>query len=131
MQAVIAPHLALDQLRLFPSLFVPINIPSTNTTATIYRYRTLHTLSNMDFTRHFGPKVTQCERIIGYSFKSKLLCAEAMNAAADSQADYTVDGFIRMMPKNDRLAVYGDTAATFYLAGIWMDRGLEKRSLPC
>lgn len=85
----------------------------------------------MDFARHFGPKATQCETIIGYSFKSKLLCAEALNAAADSQAVYTMDGFFHLMPKNDRLAVYGDTAATFYLAGIWMDQGLQKRSLHC
>ncbi|PCD21367.1 hypothetical protein AU210_016332 [Fusarium oxysporum f. sp. radicis-cucumerinum] len=30
------------------------------------------------------------------------------------------------MPKNDRLAVYGDSAAAFYLCSIWVQRGLDK-----
>ncbi|KAJ4128986.1 hypothetical protein NW768_007512 [Fusarium equiseti] len=80
----------------------------------------------MDLSHRFGAKVAECEDIIGYSFESKLLCAEALNAAADSQAVYTMNGFFRRMPKNDRLAVYGDTAVTFYLAGIWLENGLDK-----
>ncbi|EWZ78165.1 hypothetical protein FOXG_22704 [Fusarium oxysporum f. sp. lycopersici 4287] len=50
----------------------------------------------MDFSSGFGPKVSQCEAIIGYCFNSKVLCAEALNAAA------------------------------FYLCSIWVQRGLDK-----
>ncbi|KAG5656817.1 hypothetical protein KAF25_010370 [Fusarium avenaceum] len=69
----------------------------------------------MDFQNRFGLKVLQCEAIIGYTFKSKLLCAEALNAAADPQAVYTMDGLFKKMPKNDRLAIYGDAAAACHL----------------
>jgi len=81
----------------------------------------------MDFSYRFSPDVDRCETILGYCFKSKILCAEALNAAADHQATYTSDGVLKKMPKNDRLAVYGDTAAAFHLASIWVQRGLDKR----
>ncbi|EXL66158.1 hypothetical protein FOPG_17648 [Fusarium oxysporum f. sp. conglutinans race 2 54008] len=80
----------------------------------------------MDFSSGFGPKVSQCEAIIGYCFNSKVLCAEALNAAADSKSVYILDGILQRMPKNDRLAVYGDSAAAFYLCSIWVQRGLDK-----
>ncbi|KAM0315144.1 hypothetical protein ACHAPQ_011646 [Fusarium lateritium] len=80
----------------------------------------------MDFSQRFGVKVSQCEALIGYTFKSKLLCAEALNAAADPQAVYTMDGFFKKMPKNDRLAIYGDAAAACHLCHLWVQRGLDK-----
>ncbi|EWY79919.1 hypothetical protein FOYG_16983 [Fusarium oxysporum NRRL 32931] len=80
----------------------------------------------MDFSSGFGPKVSQCEAIIGYCFNSKVLCAEALNAAADSKSVYILDGLLHRMPKNDRLAVYGDSAAAFYLCSVWVQRGLDK-----
>ncbi|KAI8401959.1 hypothetical protein FOFC_17264 [Fusarium oxysporum] len=82
----------------------------------------------MDFSSGFGQKVSQCEAIIGYCFNSKVLCAEALNAAADSKCVYILDGLLQRMPKNDRLAVYGDSAAAFYryLCSIWVQRGLDK-----
>ncbi|KAB5536118.1 ribonuclease III domain-containing protein [Coniochaeta sp. 2T2.1] len=80
----------------------------------------------MDFSSAFGEKVLQCERIIGYSFRSKVLCAEALNNARDSEARYFLDGFSRQLPKNDRLAVYGDSAANLYLCSLWLQRSLEK-----
>ncbi|VZI11148.1 unnamed protein product [Fusarium fujikuroi] len=73
----------------------------------------------MDFSSSFGPKVSQCEAIIGYCFNSKVLCAEALNAAADSKSVYILDGLLQRMPKNDRLAIYGDSAVAFYLCSIW------------
>jgi hypothetical protein len=81
----------------------------------------------MDFPNRFGLKVSQYESIIGYTFKSKLLCAEALNAAADPQAVYTMNGFFNKMPKNDRLAIYGDAAAACHLCNLWVQQGLDKR----
>ena len=81
----------------------------------------------MDFSHRFGLNVDRCETIIGYCFRSKTLGAEALNAAADHQAAYNLDGALKRMPKNDRLAVYGDIAAAFHLASIWMQRGFDKR----
>ncbi|KAG9255769.1 ribonuclease III domain-containing protein [Emericellopsis atlantica] len=80
----------------------------------------------MDFSSNFGPKVSRCEKIIQYSFNSKVLCAKALNAAADSKSVYILDGLSRQMPKNDRLAVYGDSVAACYLCSIWEQRGLAK-----
>lgn len=83
----------------------------------------------MEFPNRFGLKVSQCEAIIGYTFKSKLLCAEALNAAADPQAVYTMNGFFKKMPKNDRLAIYGDAAAACHLCNLWVQSGLDKREI--
>lgn len=76
-------------------------------------------MTNMDFATRFGEKVSRCEAIIGYVFESKILCGEALNAAADAMAWYTLDGRGHHMPKNDRLAVYGDSAADLYLCSLW------------
>jgi hypothetical protein len=93
----------------------------------LHSYSSLHFTATMDFSSGFGPKVSQCEAIIGYCFNSKVLCAEALNAAVDSKSVYILDGLLQRMPKNDRLAVYGDSAAAFYLCSIWVQRGLDKR----
>ncbi|KAH8706264.1 ribonuclease III domain-containing protein [Ilyonectria robusta] len=82
----------------------------------------------MDFSSGFGKMVSQCEAIIGYSFTSKVLCAEALNAAGDFKSVYVSDGLFKRMPKNDRLAVYGDSTANFYLCSLWVQRGLDKHS---
>ncbi|RKL51066.1 hypothetical protein BFJ72_g519 [Fusarium proliferatum] len=71
-------------------------------------------------------KVAECESIITYEFNSKSLCAQALNAAADSMAVCYMDGSIKKMPKNDRLAVYGDAAAAAYLCSLWVKGGLPK-----
>ncbi|KAM0338682.1 hypothetical protein ACHAPU_011239 [Fusarium lateritium] len=80
----------------------------------------------MDFAHRFGLKVSHCEAIIGYAFESKLLCVEALNAAADAQSVYMLDGTFRRMPKNDRLAVYGDAAAALHLCSLWVQKSLDK-----
>ncbi|KLP16002.1 Uncharacterized protein LW94_12698 [Fusarium fujikuroi] len=74
----------------------------------------------------FSRKVAECESIITYEFNSKSLCAQALNAAADSMAVCYMDGSIKKMPKNDRLAVYGDAAAAAYLCSLWVKGGLPK-----
>ncbi|KAF5689525.1 ribonuclease III [Fusarium circinatum] len=74
----------------------------------------------------FSRKVAECESIIAYEFNSKSLCAQALNTAADSMSVCVMDGSIKKIPKNDRLAVYGDAAAAAYLCSLWIKRGLPK-----
>ncbi|RYP68737.1 hypothetical protein DL771_006467 [Monosporascus sp. 5C6A] len=81
----------------------------------------------MDFSTRFGDKVLRCEDSIKYSFRSKVSCAEALNTAGDAMSTYVSDGSFLRVPKNDRLAVYGDAVANFYLCGLWLELGLEKR----
>lgn len=80
----------------------------------------------MDFAARFGPMVSQCEDIIGYTFESKPLCGQALNMAADSRAVYALGGTMQRMPKNDRLAVYGEAVAAAHLCGLWLDSGLPR-----
>ncbi|KAI5457495.1 ribonuclease III domain-containing protein [Mariannaea sp. PMI_226] len=73
--------------------------------------------------------IALCEKIIGYSFASKVLCAEALNTAGDTRARLVFDGVYTVLPKNDRLAVYGDSAADFYLCSLWLrQKKLDKAS---
>ena len=80
----------------------------------------------MDFATRFGQKVFRCETIIGYVFESKTLCGEALNTVGGDMAAYTLDGTLRWMPKNDRLAVFGDAVAASCLCSLWLDSGLSK-----
>ncbi|KAF5550731.1 ribonuclease III domain-containing protein [Fusarium mexicanum] len=75
----------------------------------------------------FSRKVAECESIIAYEFNSKSLCAQALHTAADSMSVCVMDGSFKKMPKNDRLAVYGDAAAAAYLCSLWIKGGLPKR----
>lgn len=79
----------------------------------------------MDFTTRFGQNVSRCESIIGYVFESKTLCGEALNAAADSMAEYALGGTPRRMPKNTRLAIFGDAVASSRLCSLWLDSRLS------
>ncbi|RBR19968.1 hypothetical protein FVER53590_12282 [Fusarium verticillioides] len=74
---------------------------------------------------NFSQKVSECESIIAYEFTSKTLCAEALNKAADWNCQIVINGSAKWMPKNDRLAVYGDSAVAFYLCNLWIKRGLS------
>jgi hypothetical protein len=76
----------------------------------------------MTFCPRFSRRVSECDSIIGYEFNSKSLCAQALNVAADSMAVGVLDGSMKKMPKNDRLAVYGDAEAAAYLCSP-LDRG--------
>ncbi|SPN98714.1 uncharacterized protein DNG_01758 [Cephalotrichum gorgonifer] len=81
----------------------------------------------MDFAARFAGKVLRCEGIIGYAFKSKTLCGEALNAAGDHMSVYTLDGALSQMPKNTRLAVYGDAVAAAHLCGLWLDKSVHNQ----
>lgn len=80
----------------------------------------------MDFNARFLEKVARCERAIAYEFPNNKICAEALNAAADETACYYDGNAVSRLPKNDSLAVYGDSAAAEYLCSLWLDTGLEK-----
>lgn len=80
----------------------------------------------MDFPTRFGDKVLRCERIIGYTFRSSALCAQAINAAGDLRATCLVNGDHQQIPKNDRLAIYGNIAMNHYLCELWLNKNLEK-----
>ena len=80
----------------------------------------------MEFATRFGQKVSRCESIIGYVFGSKVLCGEALNAAADHTAVYVLSGSISKMPKNNRLAVLGDAVAASRLCRLWYESGLPR-----
>jgi hypothetical protein len=73
----------------------------------------------MNIVTHFGADIARCEAIIGYVFVKKTLCIEALNAAGG--LFHTLGGASRVMPKNDRLAVYGDAVTASYLCGLWYE----------
>ena len=79
----------------------------------------------MEFAIRFGQKICRCESIIGYVFVSKVLCGEALNAAADHTAVYVLSGSFRKMPKNKHLAILGDAVAASHLCSLWYERGLS------
>ncbi|KAK7941497.1 uncharacterized protein PG986_013884 [Apiospora aurea] len=74
---------------------------------------------------NFGSGVAQCERILGYTFKSKALLAEALKVdqTADPQAQFRLKGALYYLPYNKRLAVYGDSLLRTYLARQWLELG--------
>ncbi|EXK81668.1 hypothetical protein FOQG_13959 [Fusarium oxysporum f. sp. raphani 54005] len=74
----------------------------------------------------FSRKVSECESIIAYEFNSKSLCAQALNTAAGAMSVCVLDSSLKQMPKNNRLAVYGDAAAAAHLCSLWIKRGLPK-----
>ncbi|TWU70402.1 hypothetical protein ED733_000167 [Metarhizium rileyi] len=85
----------------------------------------------MDFDSRFGDKITHCELAIAHTFKDKILCVEALNAAADTAACYYGDdrSIRRKLPKNNRLAVYGDRVAEAALCRRWYTEGYESGAI--
>lgn len=80
----------------------------------------------MDFRNRIANNVLRCEGVIGYTFVDKTLCAEALNTAADEMSFYNNGITTRQLPKNDRLAVYGDIVAAAALCSQWYADGREK-----
>ncbi|KAK7978440.1 ribonuclease III domain-containing protein [Apiospora saccharicola] len=75
--------------------------------------------------RMFGPGVTRCERILGYSFKSKVLLAEALTVELNSTpaGQFKLGTSHFYLPPNKRLALYGDSILRTYLARKWLELG--------
>ncbi|KAF1809634.1 ribonuclease III [Eremomyces bilateralis CBS 781.70] len=68
-------------------------------------------------------KVTICETIVSYDFGDKLLCAIALSTFPYSGPFH---GVFQALPRNDRMAVYGDSVASSYLCRRWVDTDLQK-----
>ena len=64
----------------------------------------------------FSQNISRCENIIGYEFKDKKNCCEALNAA----------GALPGLPNNRSIAILGDTASETHLCLLWIESGLSK-----
>lgn len=80
----------------------------------------------MDFDSKFGDCVKHIENTIRHTFSNKKLCAESLNNAGPTASVYVADRQFTTLPKNDRLAVYGDIVATSMLCRDWYDGGSSK-----
>lgn len=72
-------------------------------------------IPTLDELDHFAKtKLQLCQAKIGYKFKDQMICLEALNASA-------------WIPRNDRLAIYGDKIIESHLIRtIWYDTGKAK-----
>lgn len=70
--------------------------------------------------------VQRCESLISYTFKNKLLACEALQTSG-----YHVSwhGTHTPVPKNTRLAVFGDTALNTALCRLWYPKALDKGAM--
>ncbi|KAK5447840.1 hypothetical protein LTS15_009339 [Exophiala xenobiotica] len=68
-------------------------------------------------------KVQSCERIIGYNFKDKYLCFEALLTYSTTVMHEGTELIVR---KNDSLAVHGDSVVDFHLSSLWLKTGRSK-----
>lgn len=80
----------------------------------------------MDFDSRFGHTITQCRHKIQYTFTNELLSAESLNNAGPTASGYVTNGKFTTLPKNDRLAVYGDIVATAMLCRDWYHESSSK-----
>lgn len=82
----------------------------------------------MDFDSRFGRSIAQCEQKIQYTFINKVVSAVSLNNAGPTASVYLDNGAFKTLPKNDRLAVYGDSIATAMLCQDWYhDRSSKGR----
>ncbi|XWW92868.1 hypothetical protein V2A60_000795 [Cordyceps javanica] len=82
----------------------------------------------MDFDSRFQQNIRGCEQILLHTFLNKLRCAESLNGAGSTASVYVVDGRRKILPKNDRLAVYGDSVASAMLCQDWYHGGSDRDS---
>jgi hypothetical protein len=67
--------------------------------------------------------VTECEAIIGYTFINKQRCAIALNAAGPT---VLMSGSFEVIPRNDLMAVYGDSVIASHLCRRWYETGIAR-----
>lgn len=68
-------------------------------------------------------KVHWCEEVIGYNFKNKYLCFEALLTYS---ATVIHDGAELIVRKNDSLAIHGDAVLDVHLSSLWLKTGRSK-----
>ncbi|KAK2068994.1 hypothetical protein P8C59_003604 [Phyllachora maydis] len=89
----------------------------------VYDFSALQNQSRSDF----AGGVRACERAIGYAFRNKLLCYEALNSFAPALLPHPDHpSFCRVVPRNQVLAVLGDKLLYARLAVAWMRRGMVR-----
>ena len=71
-------------------------------------------------------KVNEIEKQIGYSFKNKLLCVEALKCSGRDHPIY-FNGTVHPVPENNRLALLGDRALSMALCEIWFHAGFSPK----
>jgi dsRNA-specific ribonuclease len=69
-------------------------------------------------------KIQSCESIIDYTFNDKRLICEALQTAGAGTFMY--HGAWTPVPKNTRLAVYGDVVLNMALCRLWYPKDLSK-----
>jgi hypothetical protein len=71
-------------------------------------------------------KLQHCESLILYTFNNKLLLCEALQTSG-----YGIfwRGAYAWVPKNTRLAVYGDTALNMAYCSLWYPKHLDKGAI--
>lgn len=62
--------------------------------------------------------ISEVEKIFGYVFSDKVLCAEALQMAGP-QAEVSIDGKSYSVAKNERLAILGDAVNDHVLCKMW------------
>jgi len=71
----------------------------------------------------YEDKISQCQTLLNYTFKDSLLCLEALQTFS---SPLSLKGKYRVITKNDRLAVLGDTVLKSYLCTKWYEAGRSK-----
>jgi dsRNA-specific ribonuclease len=71
-------------------------------------------------------QIATFETTIPYEFDNKVLCARALSTYPTMGV---IEGVLRTLPRNDRMAVYGDAVVESYFCRKWFDAGLEKSTV--
>ncbi|KAG6004986.1 hypothetical protein E4U21_000558 [Claviceps maximensis] len=85
----------------------------------------------MAVRKRHDARIARCESVLGYRWKQEILCAEALNMAADVKVFYNVDGTLQRVKQNDRLAAYGGSVAASHLCRGQDIKGEDKRKSTC
>lgn len=80
----------------------------------------------MDFESRFGNFIMELESRIGYAFLDVTLAAESLNHGGPDESWYFLCSERKSIPKNDRLALYGNAALYYLLAQDWYAGDLDK-----
>lgn len=80
--------------------------------------RRLYMLSR-EFSAELEEKLTFLEKITGYDFVDKVLALEALQALSSEPIEANYKGKIHRIPKNKRLAIFGDAILDSMLSEEW------------
>ena len=75
----------------------------------------------------YEKKIAQCEQLLQYEFKNKLFCLEALQTSGNP---LNWENGLRVIPKNENLAVLGDVVMKAHLCMRWYSTGRAKGRSP-